>query len=75
MIFKIISFNEKLFHQIYNNQIERKAALHLAVNIGNLKIIKLLLEKKDIDTNIEDEQGKKPIDYSQKNEIKQFLLK
>ncbi len=38
-------------------------------------IIKLLLEKKEIDINIEDSQGKKPIDYSKNIEIKQLLLK
>lgn len=41
----------------------------------NLKIIKLLLEKKEIDINIEDGQGKKPIDYSENIEIKHLLLK
>ena len=52
---------------------EEKAALHLAVEIGNLEIIKLLLEKKDID--IKDSHGKKPIDYSENHEIKQLLSK
>ena len=54
---------------------EQKAALHLAAKIGNLEIIKLLLEKKEIDINIEDSHGKKPIDYSENHEIKQLLSK
>ena len=49
--------------------------MHLAVEIGNLGIIKLLLEKKDIDINIKDSHGKKPIDYSENHEIKQLLSK
>ena len=57
------------------NQIEQKTALHLAAEIGNLEIIKLLLEKKEIVINIEDSQGKKPIDYSENYEIKQLLSK
>ena len=65
MKFKIISFNKN----------EQKAVLHLAVEKGNLEIIKLLLKKEDIDVNIEDSHGKKPIDYSQNYEIKQLLSK
>ena len=57
------------------NQIEQKTALHLAAEIGNLEIIKILLNKKDIDINIEDSHGKKPIDYSENHEIKQLLSK
>ena len=54
---------------------EQEAVLHLAAKIGNLEIIKLLLEKKEIDINIEDSHGKKPIDYSENHEIKQLLSK
>ena len=79
MKFKIISFNyiqNHIFQQnsksylsiefkiISLNEIEQKAALHLAVEIENVEIIKLLLEKKEIDINIEDSHGKNPIDYS-----------
>ena len=53
----------------------QNTALHLAAEIGNLEIIKLLLEKKEIDINIEDSHGRKPIDYSINNEIKQLLSK
>ena len=53
----------------------QNTALHLAAEIGNLEIIKLLLEKKEIDINIEDSHGRKPIDYSKNNEIKQLLSK
>ena len=49
--------------------------MHLAVEIGNLEIIKLLLEKKEIDINIKDSHGKKPIDYSKNHEIMQLLSK
>ena len=72
--FKIIFFNE-IQDLSRNHQMEQKAALHLAVKIRNLKIIKLLLKKKDIDINIEDNHGKKPIDYSENHEIKQLLSK
>ena len=54
---------------------EQKASLHLAVEIGNLEIIKLLLGKKEIDINIKDSHGKNPIDYSKNHEIKQLLSK
>ena len=54
---------------------KQKAALHLAVEIGNLEITKLLLEKKEIDINIKDSHGKKPIDYSKNHEIMQLLSK
>ena len=47
--------------------------MHLATQINNAEIVKLLLEKKEIDINIEDSQGKKPIDYAKNDEIKQFL--
>ena len=53
----------------------QNTALHLAAEIGNLEIIKLLLEKKEIDINIEDSHGKRPIDYSENHEIKQLLSK
>ena len=47
--------------------------MHLAIQNNNVEIVKLLLEKKDIDINIEDNQGKKPIDYSNNDEITQLL--
>ena len=49
------------------------AALHIAVMNGNVEIIKLLLGKKDININIEDSQGKKPIDYTNDPEIINLL--
>ena len=58
-----------------NNQMEQKTALHLAAQIGNLEILRLLLEKKEIDINIKDSLGKKTIDYSKNPEIKQLLSK
>ena len=68
-----ININEKSYHFSNNSQIHAKTALHLAAEMGDLEIIKLLLEKKEIDINIEDSQGKKPIDYSENNEIKKLL--
>lgn len=40
---------------------------------NNVEIIKLLLRIKDIIINAEDEDGKKPIDITVKNEINQIL--
>ena len=65
MQLKIIYFNE--------NTIELKAALHLASEKGNIKIIQLLLINEAIDINIEDEQGRRPIDYSKNDDIIQLL--
>ena len=62
-------------HHFYYNGEEDETALHLAVRNEDTEIIELLLCKKEIDTNIEDSQGKKPIDYSKNIEIKQLLLK
>ena len=66
MKFKIISLNNILI-LIY------KAVLHLAVEKENKEIIRLLLKRNDIDTNIEDSQGRKPIDYSSNDEIRLLL--
>ena len=89
MKFKIISFsviqnyifqqNSKLFYSIefkiifFNGIQNQKTALHHAVEINNIEIVKLLLQKKGIDINILDSQGKKPIDYSVNDEIRQLL--
>lgn len=56
---KDIKVNEKSYHTSGNKPIQTKTALHL--------------ENKEIDRNIEDCQGKKPIDYSKNDEIKKFL--
>ena len=69
MKFKIISLNK------IQNHIINEAVLHLATRIGNSTILKLLLKKKEVDINIKDSQGKKPIDYSENTEIKQLLSK
>ena len=50
-----------------------KTALHIAVQQGDIEIIKLLLRVKNIDINIEDEQGKKTIDYSKNDEIRKLF--
>ena len=39
----------------------KKTALHIAVENNNIEIIKLLLENKNIDVNVKDEKGRKPI--------------
>ena len=46
--------------------------MHLAVEKGYLEI-KLLLKNKKIDVQIEDDQGRKPIDYTTNNEIQKLL--
>ena len=56
-----------------NNIIFYTTALHLAVQINNVKIVKLLLEKNDINIYIKDFRGKMPIDYSKNDEITQLL--
>ena len=43
------------------------------MKFDNLEIIKILLESKDIDVNITDSYGKKPIDYSKNDEIIKLL--
>ena len=50
-----------------------KTALHLAVEIRNIEIIKLLLEHDNIDTDVKNKFGKKPCDYTSNNKIKQML--
>lgn len=50
-----------------------QAALHLAVQNNNIKIVQLLLEKKGININIKDLEGKEPIYYSKSDEIRQLL--
>ena len=68
-----INVNEKSFYFDGNNQVHEKTPLHLAVEKEYIEIIKILLENKNIDVDIEDEQGKKPIDYTSNNEIKKIL--
>ena len=68
-----INVNEKSYHYLVNRNLEAKTALHRASELGDLKIIKYLLEKKEININIEDHQGKKPIDYSKNDEIRQLF--
>lgn len=70
-----MSFNDVKKHLFQKNQIEQKTALHLATEIENIDIIKLLLKKKEININIKDSKGKKPIDYSKNITIKQLFLK
>lgn len=50
-----------------------QTALHLAVQKNNIEIVKLLMEKKEIDVNITDYSEKKPIDYSENDKITELL--
>ena len=47
-----------------------KTPLHFAVENEYLEILKLLLKNKKINILVEDNQGRKPIDYATNNEIK-----
>ena len=47
--------------------------MHLAVEKGNLEIVKLLIKNKRIDINTKDGENRKPIDYATNDEIKQLL--
>ena len=69
-----INVNEKSFHYSSCQPIHSETALHLAAQQGDIEIIKRLLREKNIDINIEDEQGKKPIDYSKNDEIRKLFL-
>ena len=69
-----INVNEKSFHYSSCQPLHAETALHLAAQQGDIEIIKLLLRVKNIDINIEDEQGKKPIDYSKNDEIRKLFL-
>ena len=52
-----------------------RTPLHMAVQTGCIEIIKLLLEHKSIDIQIDDGQGKLPIDYTDNSETKELLTK
>ena len=69
-----INVNEKSLHYSSYQQIHAETALHLAAQQGDIEIVKRLLEEKNIDINIEDEQGKKPIDYTKNDEIRKLFL-
>ena len=43
------------------------------MSISKEEWIELLLNNKEIDINIEDDQGKKPIDYTNNDKIKKLL--
>ena len=68
-----INVNEKSFFFYGNYRTHEKTPLHLAVEKEYIEIIKILLEHKSIDVNVEDEKGKKPIDYTSNNEILKLL--
>ena len=54
---------------------KEETALHLAVKKSNTEIIEALLENRSIDTNITDEQEKKPIDLTNDKKINALLEK
>ncbi|KAK8860425.1 LON peptidase N-terminal domain and RING finger protein 2 [Tritrichomonas musculus] len=47
-----------------------ETALHNAVSKGNIDIIKILLGNKNIDVNVTDKQGRKPVELTDNDEIK-----
>lgn len=63
MTFKIIDFN----------QVHIITPLHYAVKNEYVEFIKLLLENKKINIDTVDDKGKRPIDYTTNNDIKQLL--
>lgn len=52
---------------------EHRTPLHLAVLMKNIEIIKLLLNHDGIDINAVNKDGKKPIDYTDDDEIKKLI--
>lgn len=54
-------FEEKEYKKTKYNG---RTPLRIAADMDNISIIKLLLEKKDIDINLEDLNGKKPVEIS-----------
>ena len=48
---------------------KEETALHRSVFKGKLDIIKLLLSQKNIDTNIKNKQGKKPMELNHKKKV------
>lgn len=65
-----IDVNIKTSHSLIK---ENQTPLHFAVIAKNVEIIKLLLNQKGIDVNSIDKYGKKPIDYTDDEKIKQLL--
>ncbi|KAK8883696.1 hypothetical protein M9Y10_042794 [Tritrichomonas musculus] len=57
-----------------NKTIVKKTALHLAYKLGDQNIIQLFLNRKDIDINVQDEEGKKPNELSKDSIIDQIGL-
>ena len=56
-----------------NDVVTKRTPLHFAVKRRYVGIIKLLLQNKSIDINIKDSQGKTPIEYATRNEIKDLF--
>ena len=50
-------------------------ALHFAVKKGNIEIINLLVSNANIDFEVTDKQGKRPIDITNNDTIKPLLIK
>ena len=60
---------EEKYEQGVKEVDKEETALHMAVAKGKIKIIKLLLSNKNIDINITDKQGRKPIELTHKEKI------
>ena len=61
------------FKNIFKKQIQIRTALHEAVENEQTEIIKLLLQQKKIYLNVLDENQKKPIDYTNDEDIKELF--
>lgn len=48
--FFFIELKKFIFHEVFNFD-SNKQALHIAVEKGNLEVVRLLLERKDIEVN------------------------
>ena len=67
------SYIKITFKIIFLYENHTSTPLHLAVQREYIDIIKLILQNKDVNVDIEDDQGKKPIDYTTNSQIIQLF--